>query len=202
MDTPAILIAQSLADEWALIAQKYAGYFYGHPTRAGQYNKDAPAVYVELDKPWTAPLIFEDDCDFCKITTDDRVRERVLGFQRAIDIEVSSFSGGYWGIPMDLDAIRLPELPFYLQRRLCIEWNHALRAWLGGQEALEYDFAAHCIVIKGAKDGFQPLVAADEADLAALVADQEADRAYAATLPTHEDLSLAEQIALEYELDL
>jgi hypothetical protein len=209
MDTPAILIAQSLADEWTLIAQKYAGYFYGHPVRAGQTFGKAPQVWVEADKVWEEPLVFPDDCQFCQITTDDRVRARVKGYQKAIDIEVRNYSAGgsYWGVPAnawlpDLQSIQLTELPFHLQKRLCIEWNHAFKAWLDSQTALEYDFEEHALRIKGAKDSPLPLVAADAADLAALVADQEADRVFAATLPTAEALSLADQIAAEYELDL
>lgn len=210
MDTPQVLIAQSLADDWALIAQRYAGFFYGHPTRAGQYGKEAPAVWVDKDKPWQEPLVFPDDCEFCKITSDDRVRARIAGFQKAIDIEVGNFglAGSYWGIPATylnvpkLGAIDLTKLPFHLQKRLCIEWNHALRDWLAGQEALEYDFEAHALVIRGAKDSPMPLVAADESDLRALEAELAADIAFATHPPTVDNLSLAEQIAQEYELDL
>ncbi len=241
METPQVLIAQSLADEWALIAQRYAGFFTGHPTHAGQYGtSESGKVFVETDKAWTEPLVFEDGCEFCQITSDDRVRERILGFQAAINIETQgakslhlarwmnsgdprvpnpgtvmtkanrrAFAELFQDVPTArrpdgwrLKPVDLTKLPFHLQKRLCIEWNHALRAWLGGQEALEYDFESRCLVIRGAKDGTQPLVAADEADLAVLIADQEADRVFAATLPTIDDLSLADQIAQEYELDV
>jgi hypothetical protein len=238
VETPAILIAQTLADEWVIIAQRYAGYFTGYVTHAGQHGMaDAGKVYIEFDKPWVEPLIFEDGCDFCKITSDDRVRERVLGFQAAIDIEVTRAKDNHYvrwvnsGDPkvpvkgshhnpanrrafVELfqeverpnrpsgwrgKAIDMTKLPSYLQRRLCIEWNHALRAWLEGQEALEYDFEAHALVIRGAKDSPQPLVAADQSDLDALRADLEADHTFAASLPVVDNLTLPQQIAQEYE---
>jgi hypothetical protein len=89
MSTPQVYIAQSLADAWALKAQEYAGYFYGHPVRAGQHGKsDAGRVYVDESRPWQEPIVFADDCDFCRMTTDERVEERIAGFQEAIDIEV------------------------------------------------------------------------------------------------------------------
>ena len=128
------LVGQELADEVALIAQKYTGYLYGHPTRAGQYAKDdAGMVYVNYDKAWEEPLVFADDCEFCKRTLDDeRVINRVEGFQAAIDKEVRMGRGK--------EAFPLTDLPLPLKRRMCIEWNHAFKAYLDSKPYLYYDF--------------------------------------------------------------
>ena len=129
-----MLVGQELADDIALIAQKYVGYLYGHPTRAGQFGKgDAGKVYVDYDKTWEEPLAFADDCEFCEKTLDDeRVINRVEGFQEAINREVRAGRGD--------EAFPLTDLPLYLKRRLCIEWNHAFKAYLDSKPYLYYDF--------------------------------------------------------------
>ncbi len=128
------LISQELADEVALIAQKYTGYFYGHPTRAAQYQTpEAGKVFVEYGKKWDEPLVFPDNCEFCEKTlSDERVIARVDGFQAAIDHEVEHGRGR--------ESFPLNELPLYLKRRMCIEWNHAFKRFLEAKPFLFYDF--------------------------------------------------------------
>ncbi len=129
-----LLIGQELADEIALIAQKYTGYLYGHPTRAGQYNTlEAGKVFVEYDKVWEEPIVFPDDCEFCQRTlSDERVIHRVEGFQAAIDKEVRAQRGR--------ESFPLTDLPLHLKRRMCIEWNHAFKRYLDSKPYLYYDF--------------------------------------------------------------
>jgi len=113
MATSQQLIAQELANSWALAAQKYAGYFYGHPTRAGQYGtSDSGKVFVDYDKPWEEPLVFEDGCEFCEVMTDERVEERILGFQRAIDKEVIGQKYQHFNVWIASGDPRVPE-PFH-----------------------------------------------------------------------------------------
>jgi len=130
------LISQDLADEVALIAQKYTGYLYGHPTRAGQYGTGSQGkVFVDSTKPWNEPIVFPDGCEFClKTLSDERVVNRVLGFQAAMDKEVTGGRGK--------EAFPLTDLPLHLKRRLCIEWNHAFQRYLVDKPYLYYDFEA------------------------------------------------------------
>lgn len=79
---------QSIADEHTLIAQKYAGYFVGHPYRAAQQRVDRGAIQVDTSKPWKEPAVVSDGCDFCRTLTDEDVVRRVEGYQHAMDIEV------------------------------------------------------------------------------------------------------------------
>ena len=132
-------ISQELANKVALIAQKYTGWFYGHPTRAAQWGTpEAGKVYVDYDEPWVDPPVRPDDCEFCEKTlADERVEARVLGFQAAIDKEVKAGRGKV--------SFPLTDLPLYLKRRLCVEWNHAFRDHLAEHPYLYYDFEARQI---------------------------------------------------------
>lgn len=135
------LITQELADEWAIVAQKYAGYFYGHPTRAGQFGKpDAGKLYIDYEAEWEDPIVFPDDCEFCQVLTEDRIESRIRGFQESIDIEVRGRQAP--------EALYMTDLPFYLKKRLCIEWNHLLRDFLADRPFLEYDLEARELRIK------------------------------------------------------
>jgi hypothetical protein len=79
---------QALADEHTLIAQRYAGYFVGHPYRAAQQRVGPDAIRVETAKAWKEPMVTADDCVFCARLTDEDAVRRVAGYQHAIDIEV------------------------------------------------------------------------------------------------------------------
>ncbi len=79
---------QTLADEHTLIAQRYAGYFVGHPYRAAQQRVGPDAIKVETNKAWKEPTVAADDCIFCARLTDDDSVRRIAGYQHAIDIEV------------------------------------------------------------------------------------------------------------------
>jgi len=81
-------IPQWLADEHTLIAQKYAGYFVGHPYRAAQQRTGPGAIVVDRVHPWKEPAVVADGCMFCERLTDEDAARRVAGFQHAIDIEV------------------------------------------------------------------------------------------------------------------
>jgi hypothetical protein len=230
--TPAILIGQDLADRCALIAQKYAGWFYGRETRAGQHGtRESGRVFVS-DKPWVEPFVMADGCDFCKVTTDERVAERIRGYQAAIDIEVLRGKGWHYqawvqanglqttpetkrrfieeneDLPREdrpagwrRTALNLTKLPHYLKRRLCVEWNHALRDWLAEHPFLEYDFDAHEIRPRVSEEDLTlreiRSVSPERAD--AMEQDLADDHAYAASVPVLEELSLESMQALEYE---
>jgi hypothetical protein len=79
---------QHLADEHTLLAQKYAGYFLGHPYRAVQQSSSPGAITIEWQKPWKEPAVASDGCAFCARLTDGEAVRRVTGYQHAIDIEV------------------------------------------------------------------------------------------------------------------
>jgi hypothetical protein len=78
----------SLADQHTLVAQRYAGYFVGHPYRAAQQRVGPGAIQVDRSRPWREPAVVSDDCEFCRRLTDDEAERRVAGYQHAIDIEV------------------------------------------------------------------------------------------------------------------
>ena len=84
----AVPLPQSLADEHTLVAQRYAGFFVGHPYRAGQQRTGPGAIQVDRTKPWREPAVVADTCDFCARLTDDDAVRRIAGYQHAIDIEV------------------------------------------------------------------------------------------------------------------
>jgi hypothetical protein len=79
---------QSFADEHTLIAQRYAGFFLGHPYRAAQQRVGPGAIQIDTTKAWREPAVTADDCALCVHMTDDDVVRRVAGYQHAIDIEV------------------------------------------------------------------------------------------------------------------
>ncbi len=84
----AVPLPQSLADEHTLVAQTYAGFFVGHPYRAGQQRTGPGAVQVDRSKRWREPAVVADACDFCSHLSDDDAARRIAGYQHAIDIEV------------------------------------------------------------------------------------------------------------------
>lgn len=134
------IITQQLADDWALVAQKYAGYFYGHPTRAGQHGTpDNRRVFIDTSQPWEDPIVFPDDCEYCQYLTEERIISRVDGFMESVDIEIL---GG-----QATEALNLRLLPLYLKKRLCIEWNHLLRDYVDSNEYLSYDFEKRQLVL-------------------------------------------------------
>ena len=156
-----LLIGQELADEITLIAQKYTGHLYGHPTRAGQYNTvEAGKVFIDYETAWEEPLVFPDDCEFCQRTlSDERIELRVAGFQAAIDKEVRAQRGS--------ESFPLTDLPLYLKRRMCIEWNHAFKRYLDTKPYLYYDFE---------KREIKESVKVDERNAVAAHPEQEAPR--------------------------
>jgi hypothetical protein len=130
LDTQKQLIAQELADRWALKAQSYAGYFYGHPTRAGQFGKaDNGRVFVDKTLKWQAPLARADRCEFCLLLTDQRAEERIAGFQAAMDIEVINRGFGkshyysLWLQKKGLTGELLRELSHRNRRAFIEEWQ-------------------------------------------------------------------------------
>lgn len=76
---------QEVADEHTLVAQRYGGYFVGHPYRN---VPQTTMVHVDRKKQWREPPVVADDCLFCAKMTDAEVERRVVGYQAAIDIEV------------------------------------------------------------------------------------------------------------------
>lgn len=170
---------QIISDRQAEAAQYMVGYFTGHPTLVrkaqtrmedGLFGRIDPSVTVRSG-PWTPPTEQSDDCVFCQRLTDESVRERVAGFQWAIDKEVArQFGAGevqageerppkhfelgddYAGRrayhnqlrmwiknhPALLKPIVLIDLPFELQRTLCIQWNHIIRDYIEGDARFIY----------------------------------------------------------------
>lgn len=78
----------SLADQHTLVAQRYAGYFIGHPYRAAQQRVGPGAIQVDQSRAWQEPAVVSDGCEFCRRLTDEEAERRVAGYQHAIDIEV------------------------------------------------------------------------------------------------------------------
>ncbi len=79
---------QSFADTHTLVAQRYAGFFLGHPFRAAQQRIGPEAIQIDWNTPWREPAVVSDDCVFCGRLSDDEAVRRVAGYQHAIDIEV------------------------------------------------------------------------------------------------------------------
>jgi hypothetical protein len=79
---------QELADDHTLIAQRYGGFFVGHPYRAAQQKTGPGAIVVDRTRPWVEPAVVADRCEFCLRLTDAEAIRRVAGYQHAIDIEV------------------------------------------------------------------------------------------------------------------
>lgn len=75
---------QTLADEHTLLAQKYAGFFVGHPYRNAQQT---PNVVIDRRRRWQEPIVVADDCVFCQRLTDEEAERRVAGYQHQLDIE-------------------------------------------------------------------------------------------------------------------
>lgn len=173
-------VERALADAWALEAQHFVGYWHGFGVRG--YQLDA-TVWRDPDVPvWIEPLDETDDCPFCAVTTDERVEERIKGFQREMDNEVLRCNG--WvrkalsedGIVLDngenpelrhsqlflayehwpTEFVPAPydfiTLPFYLKWRLCVRWNHLLRDWLAKHPEYEYNFEKRLPVLKETKE--------------------------------------------------
>lgn len=83
-------------------AQRFTGYFFGHPIHAHQmepiaYGHDNAEAWRDSsvtigDEPWEPPFDTTDDCQFCLKMTDDSIRERLAAYQWAIDKEVYGFN--------------------------------------------------------------------------------------------------------------
>jgi hypothetical protein len=79
----------------AVAAQRYAGYFTGHPytfDQQSQYQIVPPGsnkkgIHVSKKK-WTEPTVIADDCQFCVRLTDESAESRVAGYQHQLDIEI------------------------------------------------------------------------------------------------------------------
>ena len=140
------IVPQQMADEIALIFQRYVGYFHGYHVRGTQMS-----TYVErTNEPWKEPVVIADDCMFCSRMTDEDVRVRISGFMKAMAKEI----GAGLTIPfvytsiinadpatIDWDEIekgfteaegrsrlyRFDRMPLRLQRKIIIEVNHV---WL------------------------------------------------------------------------
>ena len=78
---------QNVADSIALTAQKYVGYFTGHPTRVEQWPTPIKNSCTMEPGPWREPIVVIDKCIFCVGMTNADVIRRVDGFQAAIDKE-------------------------------------------------------------------------------------------------------------------
>lgn len=100
MGTPmrtSVSTPQAIADEIALAAQRYVGYFTGHPTRAAQYPNPLVGGTAMEREAWREPVVLADDCVFCQGLTDADVERRVVGFQAAIDKETLGRKWAYFG---------------------------------------------------------------------------------------------------------
>ena len=79
---------QAVDDAIALAAQRYVGWFTGHPTRVVQHPYELVGGMTMGREEWREPIILTDDCVFCVRLTDESAIRRVDGFQAAIDKEV------------------------------------------------------------------------------------------------------------------
>lgn len=91
-------IPQGISDAISAVTQEFIGYFHGNSVSSGQMatlefdafgNVHDPSVQVHAGQVWVEPFELPDDCVFCQRTTPERVRERIDGFQWAMDKEVS-----------------------------------------------------------------------------------------------------------------
>jgi hypothetical protein len=80
-------LPQALIDQHTLIAQRYAGWFFGRPFRHQQEQIGPSAITYEGER-WREPVVVEDDCEFCRRMTDEDVERRIAGYQHQLDIEV------------------------------------------------------------------------------------------------------------------
>jgi hypothetical protein len=79
---------QELADEHTLAAQRYAGFFIGHPYRNPQMQRLEPSD-IDRSRVWKEPNVVADKCIFCSRLTDEEAERRIAGFQYQIDIEAT-----------------------------------------------------------------------------------------------------------------
>jgi hypothetical protein len=126
---------QSVADDLALTAQKYVGYFTGHPTHARQWPVVLPGS-VTIDKePWREPVVVFDKCLFCKDMTDEVVLRRIEGYQAAIDKEVLGRKWGHFQRWAEANGYSVSTLNYYtsvhwpLWRRFIVETQDVPREW-------------------------------------------------------------------------
>lgn len=82
-----------LVDEHTLLAQRYAGYFVGHPYRAVQ---ETTLVTVDKKHRWKEPSVVADGCIFCVRLTDEEATQRIAGYQYQIDVESTRTKMQYW----------------------------------------------------------------------------------------------------------
>lgn len=100
----------ALADEHTLVAQRYAGYFVGHPYRNSQQTR---TVEIDRRRRWKEPAIVADDCLFCARLTDEVAERRVAGYQYQIDIESTRMKRQYFTEWIDTGSSDVPEPGIY-----------------------------------------------------------------------------------------
>jgi len=90
------------------VAQRYAGYFIGHPYRQDQQDS-TPAAFHISRAPWREPPVISDHCLFCQHMTDLDVLRRVAGFQHQLDIEACRNKGQHYAKWVESGYPRVPE---------------------------------------------------------------------------------------------
>ena len=95
----------TIADQMAEAAQHMVGYFTGRKVTVGQMgvlkytDRGEMDTSVEVGDTWTETFELADDCVFCSEMTDESVKDRVAGFQWALDKEVANRFGAGLGYP-------------------------------------------------------------------------------------------------------
>jgi len=84
MEPKLVIPPQELADEHTLLAQKYAGYFVGHPYRNEPWQS---VTKVNRKRKWKEPSVVADDCEFCVTLNNEQAVRRIAGYQFQLDIE-------------------------------------------------------------------------------------------------------------------
>ena len=105
----------TIADQMAEAAQDMVGHFTGQTVVVGQMGQIAMTDHGEVDKTvevgdsWTEKFELADDCVFCSEMTDEAVKDRVAGFQWAMDKEVANrFGAGMQAESVAADGHTLP----------------------------------------------------------------------------------------------
>jgi len=114
---------QNVSDEHTLLAQKYAGYFVGHPYRAAQQGS---TITVDRKHKWKEPVVVADECVFCVRLTDDEAVRRVAGYQWQLDIESTRNKGKHYAAWVESGDPKIPEPEDHV-------WTHSqanLRAFI------------------------------------------------------------------------
>lgn len=88
-----VYVPQRISDQHTLAAQAMAGFLVGHPYR--HYQQSA-TILVDESKAWREPVVLRDKCLFCERMTDESVKQRIMGYQAAIDKESISPVGSMY----------------------------------------------------------------------------------------------------------